>query len=156
MLPTHHPAPHPPQAKEIVRKLNDRAPSRMCIEAGPCTFKCVQVRVHVCPCGGGTNNRTSCPAALPAPPRPCSYMIADGVVYLTLTERAYPRKLAYAYLADVHKVGGQWCNGQWGDGAGSGGADHTTTRGSCHHPWLSAIAPRALFVDLGVIGAGVC
>lgn len=70
MLPTHHPAPHPPQAKEIVRKLNDRAPSRMCIEAGPCTFKCVQVtcaRVSVRRWHKQPHQLPRCPPR-PAPP----------------------------------------------------------------------------------------
>jgi hypothetical protein len=33
----------------------------------------------------------------------CSYIIEDGICYLAITERAYPRKLVFAYLADVHK-----------------------------------------------------
>ena len=31
-----------------------------------------------------------------------SYVIEDGVCFLALSERAYPKKLVYSYLADVH------------------------------------------------------
>ena len=31
----------------------------------------------------------------------CSYVLNDNVVYLTITERAYPKKLALTYLEDI-------------------------------------------------------
>ena len=30
-------------------------------------------------------------------------MIADNVVYLVITEKSYPRKLAFSYLDELHK-----------------------------------------------------
>jgi hypothetical protein len=35
-----------------------------------------------------------------SPPR--SYIMEDGIVYLVLAEKTYPKKLAFSYLADVH------------------------------------------------------
>lgn len=83
--PRHHPAAlqfatdaggadaesHRQQAKDIMRRIDARAPSRMSIDAGPNYF---------------------------------CYLVEDGMVFLSLAERAYPRKLAFAYLADVHRA----------------------------------------------------
>lgn len=33
----------------------------------------------------------------------CSYLIADNVVYLTIAEKSYPRKLAFSYLDELSK-----------------------------------------------------
>jgi len=33
-----------------------------------------------------------------------NYIIEDGVCFLTLCDRAYPKKLAFAFLVDVHKA----------------------------------------------------
>lgn len=38
-----------------------------------------------------------------APPAPLSYIIELGVCYLTLCERAYPKKLAFAFLEELQK-----------------------------------------------------
>lgn len=32
-----------------------------------------------------------------------SYMIADNVVFLVITDKSYPRKLAFSYLDELHK-----------------------------------------------------
>lgn len=32
-----------------------------------------------------------------------SYIMEDGVVYLALADKAYPKKLAFAYLLDVQR-----------------------------------------------------
>ena len=32
----------------------------------------------------------------------CSYIIEQGVCYLVLCEAAFPKKLAFAYLEDLH------------------------------------------------------
>ena len=34
---------------------------------------------------------------------PCSYLIADNVVYLTIADKSYPRKLAFSYLDELSK-----------------------------------------------------
>lgn len=34
---------------------------------------------------------------------PLSYLIADNVVYLTIAEKSYPRKLAFSYLDELSK-----------------------------------------------------
>ena len=33
----------------------------------------------------------------------CSYLIVDNVVYLTIAEKSYPRKLAFSYLDELSK-----------------------------------------------------
>jgi hypothetical protein len=33
----------------------------------------------------------------------CSYLIADNVVYLTIADKSYPRKLAFSYLDELSK-----------------------------------------------------
>ena len=81
------------QAREIVRRLDSRAPSRMSIEAGAWTF---------------------------------CYLVEDGVVFLAAADRGYPRKLAHAYLTEVHRafrdeVAATAAAG--GGGAGGGAAD---------------------------------
>lgn len=32
-----------------------------------------------------------------------NYIIEDGVVFLVITETGYPKRLGFAFLADVHK-----------------------------------------------------
>ena len=34
---------------------------------------------------------------------PCSYIIENGVCYLTIAERSYPKKLAFQYLEDLQR-----------------------------------------------------
>lgn len=34
---------------------------------------------------------------------PCSYLIADNVVFLTIADKSYPRKLAFSYLDELSK-----------------------------------------------------
>lgn len=36
-------------------------------------------------------------------PRLVSYLITDNVVYLTITDKSYPRKLAFSYLDELSK-----------------------------------------------------
>lgn len=31
------------------------------------------------------------------------YLVSEGVVYLTLAEKGYPKKLAFQYLEELHK-----------------------------------------------------
>lgn len=33
----------------------------------------------------------------------CSYLIDDGICYLTLTDKAYPKRLAFLFLEEVCK-----------------------------------------------------
>ena len=81
------------QAREIVRRLDSRAPSRMSIDAGAWTF---------------------------------AYLVEDGIVFLTAADRGYPRKLAHAYLAEVHAAfrdelaAGAGASAGAGAGAGDG------------------------------------
>lgn len=58
------------QAKEVIKRIDNRAPSKMTIDAGSFLI---------------------------------SYIVEDGVIFLTLADRTYPRKLAFSYLTDVHK-----------------------------------------------------
>jgi vesicle transport protein SEC22 len=36
-------------------------------------------------------------------PNPPSYLIADNVVFLTIADKSYPRKLAFSYLDELSK-----------------------------------------------------
>jgi len=42
--------------------------------------------------------------AIDAGPHALAYLVEDGVVLLALAERAYPRKLVFAYLAECHRA----------------------------------------------------
>ena len=33
----------------------------------------------------------------------CSYLIADNVIYLVISDKSYPRKLAFSYLDELSK-----------------------------------------------------
>ena len=33
----------------------------------------------------------------------CSYLIADNVIYLVISDKSYPRKLAFSYLDELAK-----------------------------------------------------
>ena len=57
------------QARELVRRLDSSAPSRLSIDAGAWSF---------------------------------AYLVEDGVVFLAAADRGFPRKLAHAYLREVH------------------------------------------------------
>jgi len=37
------------------------------------------------------------------PPTLHSYLLADNVVYLTIADKSYPRKLAFSYLEELSK-----------------------------------------------------
>ena len=37
-------------------------------------------------------------------PLASSYEVADGVIFLAIVDRTYPRKLAFSYLAEVHRT----------------------------------------------------
>ncbi|KAG5644577.1 hypothetical protein DXG03_008151 [Asterophora parasitica] len=44
------------------------------------------------------------PSGFPQPrPLPLSYLIADNVVFLTIADKSYPRKLAFSYLDELSK-----------------------------------------------------
>ena len=60
---------------------------RCSIESGPYTLQCVSV------CEIETNGLTST----------SSYLIVDNVVYLTIADKSYPRKLAFSYLDELSK-----------------------------------------------------
>lgn len=66
-------------------------PPRMTIESGPYCFQCVPRRAR----RGVTASRAA-PGVLTIGQRsPRSYIIENGVCYLTLTDRGYPKKLAF-------------------------------------------------------------
>ncbi|KAJ0404352.1 hypothetical protein P43SY_001472 [Pythium insidiosum] len=57
------------QGKQIMKRLDQRSPTKCSIESGPFTFH---------------------------------YLIQEGVCYLTLSERSFPKRLAFLYLDEVH------------------------------------------------------
>ncbi|KAI9982958.1 hypothetical protein PInf_006809 [Phytophthora infestans] len=57
------------QAKQIMKRLDQRAPTKCSIESGAYTFH---------------------------------YLIQEGVCYLTLADRGFPKRLAFLYLVEVH------------------------------------------------------
>uniref|UniRef100_A0A8D1CLQ1 Vesicle-trafficking protein SEC22b n=2 Tax=Sus scrofa TaxID=9823 RepID=A0A8D1CLQ1_PIG len=75
------------QAKQLFRKLNEQSPTRCTLEAGAMTFH------------KGNFNNTVSPNHIFLDP---SYIIEQGVCYLVLCEAAFPKKLAFAYLEDLH------------------------------------------------------
>lgn len=34
----------------------------------------------------------------------CSYMLEDNIVYIVMTDKSYPKRLAFGYLSDLHKA----------------------------------------------------
>uniref|UniRef100_H3GVF5 Longin domain-containing protein n=1 Tax=Phytophthora ramorum TaxID=164328 RepID=H3GVF5_PHYRM len=60
------------QAKQIMKRLDQRSPTKCSIESGAYTFQW-----H-------------------------SYLIQEGVCYLTLADRGFPKRLAFLYLEEVH------------------------------------------------------
>lgn len=78
------------QGKQIIKKLDQRSPSKCSIEAGAYTFQyalrpplmwLVIDGLMVCW---------------------CSYLLQDGVCYLTLSDRSFPKRLAFLYLEEIH------------------------------------------------------
>ncbi|DBA00597.1 TPA: hypothetical protein N0F65_007726 [Lagenidium giganteum] len=57
------------QAKQIMKKLDQRSPTKCSIESGHYTFH---------------------------------YLIQEGVCYLTLSDRSFPKRLAFLYLEEIH------------------------------------------------------
>ncbi|ETO82045.1 hypothetical protein, variant 2 [Phytophthora nicotianae P1976] len=57
------------QAKQIMKRLDQRSPTKCSIESGAYTFH---------------------------------YLIQEGVCYLTLADRGFPKRLAFLYLEEVH------------------------------------------------------
>ncbi|RMX63382.1 hypothetical protein KXD40_005231 [Peronospora effusa] len=57
------------QAKQIMKKLDQRSPTKCSIESGAYTFH---------------------------------YLMQEGVCYLTLADRGFPKRLAFLYLEEVH------------------------------------------------------
>ena len=75
----------------LFRRLTSNSEPRLSIESGPYSHQYVLQQ----PC-----STTMCAQRCVAP---CSYLIADNVVYLTIAEKSYPRKLAFSYLDELSK-----------------------------------------------------
>lgn len=80
---------HKQQAKLIFRRINPNTEPRCSIESGAYTLQCV----------GNLNSGVCWALTLRSP----SYLIADNVVYLTIADKSYPRKLAFTYLDELAK-----------------------------------------------------
>ncbi|TDH72630.1 hypothetical protein CCR75_002072 [Bremia lactucae] len=65
------------QAKQIMKRFDQRSPTKCSIESGAYTFQVLNVMS-------------------------CSYLIQEGVCYLTLADRGFPKRLAFLYLEEVH------------------------------------------------------
>ncbi|OJT10540.1 Protein transport protein SEC22 [Trametes pubescens] len=82
---------HKQQAKLIFRRIGANSEPRCSIESGQHTLQCVLLALH------------SHPVALISVSLFASYLIADNVIYLVITDKSYPRKLAFSYLDEVSK-----------------------------------------------------
>lgn len=77
------------QAKLIFRRLTATAEPKCSIESGKCTLQSVfraQRNVY-----GHADVEVD------------SYLVSNGIVYLTIAEKSYPRKLAFSYLDELSK-----------------------------------------------------
>lgn len=94
------------QARKIIRGLSPQCEPKMSIDAGAYQFKWVipsrgpPAGAQGCE-GGGSPRAATHPHGGPSPPCGASYMIERGVCYLTMCERDYPKRLAFAFLADL-------------------------------------------------------
>src|SRR5216684_4714912 len=73
----------------------------MSSDGGPISDSC-EAAVHVTAIAV---ERSRCPALQTnlKCAAPCSYLRADNVVYLTIADKSYPRKLAFSYLDELTK-----------------------------------------------------
>jgi vesicle transport protein SEC22 len=78
---------HKQQSKLIFRRITSNSEPRCSIESGPYTLQFV--------------NYVSCTFRTFEPEN--SYLIADNVVFLTIADKSYPRKLAFSYLDELSK-----------------------------------------------------
>lgn len=82
------------QAKLIFRRVTPQSEPRCSIESGACTLQCVFLSFHLL--------IPRCFLSLPPPvPSYHSYMISDSIIYLTIADKSYPRKLAFSYLSEL-------------------------------------------------------
>jgi hypothetical protein len=72
----------------VFRRINPNSEPRCSIESGAYTLQCVVIR-SVCTTTDGGHR--------------CSYLIMNNVVYLTIADKSYPRKLAFSYLDELAK-----------------------------------------------------
>ncbi|RLN84535.1 hypothetical protein BBJ28_00021976 [Nothophytophthora sp. Chile5] len=79
------------QAKQVMKRLDQRSPTKCSIESGAYTFQYVSTGVRYARKRSLT--RGDCYA---------SYLIQEGVCYLTLADRGFPKRLAFLYLEEVH------------------------------------------------------
>ncbi len=75
------------QAKQILKKLGPRSASKMSIDSNTYIFQSVFIysiiyKIHSVS---------------------CSYMIDNGICYLTLTDKSYPKRLAFLFLEEISK-----------------------------------------------------
>lgn len=77
------------QARQILRKLNHHSPLKMCIDSGEFFFRCVHKHSR------GAAARHVCGALAH------SYVIEDGICYLTLARKSFSRKQAFGFLVAV-------------------------------------------------------
>lgn len=80
---------HKQQAKLIFRRISPNSEPLCSIESGPFTLQ--YVPFYLLP-----NHVTSQYLV-------CSYLISNNVVYLTIADKSYPRKLAFSYLDELSK-----------------------------------------------------
>lgn len=80
------------QSKLIFRKLNEKSEPACSIESGNYILQCV---AYFSSWFVSANVRNSFGLF--------SYLIVNQVVYLTISEKSYPRKLAFSYLDELSK-----------------------------------------------------
>lgn len=99
---------HKQQAKLIVRRLSPNSEPMCSIESGAYTLQSVVVfRSHRRVKEGGPSLALLCIGPATDDPTdaivrsPSSYLISGSVIYLVISERSYPRKLAFSYLDEL-------------------------------------------------------
>ena len=55
-----------------------------------------------------------------------SYVVEEGIVFLVMCDKAYPKKLAFSYLADVHAAFVEELRREYGEGCVDVGATAAT------------------------------
>ena len=53
-----------------------------------------------------------------------SYIIEDGIIFLAMADKGYPKKLAFSYLVDVQRNFAEELSKEYGDRCGARAMDH--------------------------------
>lgn len=87
-----------------MKKLDQRSPARCSIESGSYTFQYVSYRAHLGQTFllGSFYEQVFIYLLTFFYRLSSSYLIQEGVCYLTLSDRSFPKRLAFVYLEEIH------------------------------------------------------